>query len=186
MSGDFTPLEFGREPAAVNGSAPVAPGAEEQVEESDWQVRGASHRDIPAVVAGIAELLVELGGKPAPSAALEATARALIDDGDAGVLLVAECEDQIVGVLGVSWQIAIRIPGRYGLIQELWVHPSWRGRTIGGDLLVALFKLARHRQVTRLEVGLPSERFPHLAATEAFYLNNGFTTIGTRMRRLLE
>jgi GNAT superfamily N-acetyltransferase len=135
---------------------------------------------------GIGELLVELGGKPAAPAALEETARALIDDGDAGVLLVAESDGEIVGVLGVSWQIAIRIPGRYGLIQELWVHPSWRGRTIGGDLLVALSTLARHRQVTRLEVGLPSKRFPHLTATEAFYLNNGFGTIGTRMRRLLK
>jgi hypothetical protein len=32
---------------------------------------------------------------------------------------------------------------------------------------------------------LPSERYPHLAATESFYVNNGFTTIGLRMRRLV-
>jgi GNAT superfamily N-acetyltransferase len=137
------------------------------------------------VAAAVSELLVELGGKPAPTTALEETARALIDDDDAGVLLVAAEADQIVGVLGVSWQTAIRIPGRYGLIQELWVHPSWRRKTIGGDLLVALFELAHRHRVSRLEVGLPSENFPHLGATEAFYISNGFTTIGTRMRRLL-
>jgi GNAT superfamily N-acetyltransferase len=168
----------------VNETAPIEPSAQEEWAVS-WQVRPASHADIPAVAAGISELLVELGGKPAATEALEETAHALIDDSDAGVVLVAEEESEIVGVLGVSWQVAIRIPGRYGLIQELWVHPSWRSRTIGGDLLVALFELARRRQVARLEVGLPSERFPHLGATEAFYVNNGFTTIGTRMRRLL-
>jgi GNAT superfamily N-acetyltransferase len=159
-------------------------GAETQLAAS-WQVREAAHADVPAIVAGLSELLVELGGTPAATDALEETAHTLIDDGSLGVLLVAEHDEEIVGALGVSWQIAIRIPGRYGLIQELWVHPSWRGRTIGGDLLVALSKLARRQQISRLEVGLPSERFPHLAATEAFYAHNGFTTIGTRMRRLL-
>ena len=37
----------------------------------------------------------------------------------------------------------------------------------------------------RLEVGLPQESFTHLAATERFYRENGFTPLGPRMRRLL-
>jgi GNAT superfamily N-acetyltransferase len=150
-----------------------------------WEIREATHEDVPAVVAGVCGLVEELGGKALAGVEHEQTAHALIDDGSAGVLLVAENLREIVGVLGVSWQVAIRIPGRYGLIQELWVHPAFRGMTIGGDLVVALFDIARKQGVTRLEVGLPSERFPHLHATEAFYVNNGFTTIGTRMRRLL-
>ncbi|HEX4838127.1 MAG TPA: GNAT family N-acetyltransferase [Solirubrobacteraceae bacterium] len=150
-----------------------------------WRVRAGARGDVAAVAAAVRELLVELGGTPASAQGLEEAARALVEDGDAGALLVADADGELVGVLGVSWQLAMRIPGRYGLIQELWVHPSWRGRTIGGDLLVALFELARERGVARIEVGLPSERFARLAATEAFYANNGFATIGTRMRRLL-
>jgi GNAT superfamily N-acetyltransferase len=169
----------------VSGITPVEPGPEAQWEALKCRVRPATHVDVPAIVTGIGELLVELGGKPAATSALEETAHTLIGDSEAGAVLVAENQGDIVGVLGVSWQIAIRIPGRYGLIQELWVHPAWRGMNVGGDLLVALFELARRRQVPRLEVGLPSERFPHLSATEAFYMNNGFTTIGMRMRRLL-
>jgi GNAT superfamily N-acetyltransferase len=159
-------------------------GAEERWAAS-WRIREATHADVPAVAIAVRELLIELGAAPTLPAALEPPARALIDDGSLGVLLVAEQAAQIVGVLGVSWQISMRIPGRYGLIQELWIHPSWRSRTIGGDLLVAFFELARRQRIDRIEVGLPSERFPHLAATEAFYVNNGFTAIGTRMRRLL-
>jgi GNAT superfamily N-acetyltransferase len=164
---------------------PIEPGSEPQWDALRWNIRPARAEDLPAVVAGIGELLVELGGKPAPAAALEAAARELVSDPDAGVLLLAENQGDIVGVLGVSWQLAIRVPGRYGLIQELWVHPAWRGMTVGGDLLLALFELARLRGIDRLEVGLPGERFPHLSATEAFYMNNGFNTIGMRMRRLL-
>jgi GNAT superfamily N-acetyltransferase len=150
-----------------------------------WEIREATHADVPAVVVGVNRLLEELGGKPGAVDEIEQTAHALTDDSGAGVLLVAENLKEIVGVLGVSWQIAMRAPGRYGLIQELWVHPAFRGMTIGGDLVLALFDIARRQGVTRLEVGLPSGRFPHLAATEAFYLNNGFTSIGMRMRRLL-
>jgi GNAT superfamily N-acetyltransferase len=164
--------------------SPVGPGAEEEWEVS-WEVRTATHADVPEIVAGLSRLLEEIGGVPSATEAMEDTAHELIDNRGAGVLLVAENLSEVVAVLGASWQVAIRVPGRYGLIQELWVHPAFRGMTIGGDLVVALFDVAREHGVTRLEVGLPSERFSHLAATEAFYLNNGFTTIGTRMRRLL-
>jgi GNAT superfamily N-acetyltransferase len=167
----------------VSETTPVDAG--EDWEALTCKVRAAAPADVPAVVAGLGELLVELGGKPAATPALEEAARTLISDPEAGVLLVAENQGNIVGVLGVSWQIAIRVPGCYGLIQELWVHPAWRGMRVGGDLLIALFELARERRVARLEVGLPSDRFPHLSATEAFYMNNGFTPIGMRMRRVL-
>ncbi|HTA96920.1 MAG TPA: GNAT family N-acetyltransferase [Solirubrobacteraceae bacterium] len=164
---------------------PIKPDAEAEWE-NGWRVRQAAHSDVAAVALAVSELLLELGGKPAPIAALEVPVRALIDDRGAGLVLVAESEadGEIIGVLGVSWQIAIRIPGRYGLIQELWVDPAWRYRTIGGDLVEALCVLASRHGIGRIEVGLPGERFPHHAATESFYANNGFSAIGLRMKRL--
>jgi GNAT superfamily N-acetyltransferase len=195
-----------------------------------WRVRAATHHDVPRVATAVRELLLELGGTPPSMPAMEAATRALLDDCDAGALLVAEAgggvpsgdpdrgvvareadrgvvargpdrevvdagaggesivgrpDHEIVGVLGASWQTAIHVPGRYALIQDLWVHPSWRGQAIGSDLLAALFALASQRQITRAEVGLPPERYERLAATEAFYLDNGFAPLGTRMRRAL-
>ncbi len=91
----------------------------------------------------------------------------------------------IVGVLGASWQTAIHVPGRYALVQDLWVAPSHRGQAIGGALLDALFARAREQAMARVEVGLPRESFPGIRATEAFYLHNGFAPLGARMRRLL-
>jgi GNAT superfamily N-acetyltransferase len=152
---------------------------------SDWRIRKAFHPDAPEIAACVAELLIELGGAPTAPSLLAKAALALIDDREAGAVLLADHDRHIVGLLGVSWLQAIRTQGRYGLIQELWVHPAWRSQTIGADLLAALFEFAREREITRLEVGLPGERFPNLAATEAFYTNNGFQMIGTRMRRSL-
>ena len=167
----------------MSGTLPT--DSESRVTANEWKVRPARPMDVGEIAAGVAELLIELGARAPAKNALERAARVLIDDREAGALLVADHEGHAVGLLGASWQFAMRVQSRYGLIQEMWVHPAWRGQTIGADLLVALFELARERGMTRVEVGLPGQRFRNLGATEAFYANNGFETIGTRMRRLL-
>lgn len=151
-----------------------------------WRVRQASPRDARAVAEAVHALLLELGGKPAAVDAIEREAQALLRNPEAGVLLLAESSGTgLVGVLGATWLSALHIPGRYGLIQELWVHPSWRSLTIGRDLIEAVFALARAQRIARVEVGLPSDGFAGLAATEAFYRGNGFELLGARMRRTL-
>jgi GNAT superfamily N-acetyltransferase len=162
-------------PEAPPGSGPVA-GA---------RVRAAAGRDAAAVAAAVEALLVELGGERPSSAQLEEAARSLAEDEGAGALLVAEAEGTIVGILAASWQHAIHVPGRYGTIQDLWVHPEWRSRALGRELVEALAARAAALGVGRLEVGLPQESFPRLEATERFYLDNGFSPLGPRMRRLL-
>jgi branched-chain amino acid aminotransferase len=153
-----------------------------RIEDASWHVRTARGDDIAPVTAAVEQLLLELGGSPAPRAALEAATRELLADGEAGVVLVAQAREGIVGVLGASWQTAIHVPGRYGLIQDLWVHPAWRSRAIGSDLLLALSELAAGRRISRIEVGLPRESFAAVASTELFYRRNGFTSLGPRMR----
>jgi GNAT superfamily N-acetyltransferase len=109
----------------------------------------------------------------------------VLEDPTAGAVLLAGDGEQIAGVLSASWQTAIHVPGRYALIQDLWVSPDHRGQAIGRELLLALFELAVEREIVRVEVGLPSERFAGQRATEAFYLANGFSLLGPRMRQML-
>jgi GNAT superfamily N-acetyltransferase len=170
---ELTPIDQQAQPATAEAAAETA---------TSWHVRTARGDDVPAVVGAIEELLVELGGKPAGTRALEEATRELLADRDAGALLVAQANHAIIGVLGASWQTAIHAAGRYALIQELWVNPSWRSHEVGSDLLIALFALAREREITRVEVGLPHESFTGIVATEVFYRRNGFTPLGPRMR----
>jgi GNAT superfamily N-acetyltransferase len=167
----------------MSRSIPIEAGVGAGAGSASWHVRRAAHRDVVAVAAAVGELLRELGSTPPPPPAMESAARMLLDDPRTGALFVAEGDGAIVGVLGASWQSAIHVPGRYALIQDLWVHPSWRGGGVGAGLLGALFAFARERGLARVEVGLPDERFAGLAATEAFYLARGFTPLGVRMRR---
>jgi GNAT superfamily N-acetyltransferase len=151
----------------------------------DWLVRRATREDLAGVVVAVQELLLELGGAPPEASALEATARELIDDRDSGAVLIVRAGEEIVGMLAASAQLAMHVPGRYALIQDLWVQSAWRSRSIGADLMTALVELARERGFSRIEVGLPRESFPGIAATEAFYRDNDFQPLGPRMRRLL-
>jgi GNAT superfamily N-acetyltransferase len=148
-------------------------------------VRPARIEEAAAVAGAVRELLLELGGTPAALSALEQATRELLEDDAAGAVLVAYDGDEIVGVLAASYQLAIHIPGRYALIQDLWVEADRRGAKIGQELLSALFAIVRERGLSRVEVGLPAERFARLGSTKAFYLANGFTHLGARMRQEL-
>jgi GNAT superfamily N-acetyltransferase len=117
---------------------------------------------------------------------VEEATRALIKDPELGTLLIAETASELIGVLAASWQHAVHVPGRYGTIQDLWVHPAWRSRAIGHELVEAYAALARERGAQRLEVGLPREDFARIEATEAFYRANGFEHLGPRMRKKLD
>jgi len=155
--------------------------------EPKCQVRKATQADVPAVAVAIGRLLVELSGGGPATSELEVAATELVRDRGMGALLVADGggEDGIVGVLAASWQHAIHVPGRYGTIQDLWVHPGWRSRAIGQELIEAFCALARREGAKRVEVGLPRGDFERIEATTAFYRANGFEHLGPRMRRKL-
>jgi GNAT superfamily N-acetyltransferase len=161
------------EPAVSSPAAGEAPA---------WRIRQASADDAAAVAAAVGDLLVELGGRRPSEEALEAEARTLLGDPREGVGFVAEAGERIVGVLVASWLRAMHVPGRYALIQDLWVDPDWRSRRIGADLVAALAAFAREQQVTRIEVGLPRESFAGIGATVGFYAGNDFESLGIRMR----
>jgi GNAT superfamily N-acetyltransferase len=154
--------------------------------EADWVVRIAGEGDAEALAAGVGRLLTELGAGSPPPDLLCASAARLLGDPDAGVALVAEAEGRLVGLLAASLQEAIHIPGRYAIVQDLWVEPAWRSRLVGAGLIDAFLDVASARGVKSVEVGLPKARFLGLEATENFYRTNGFALVGSRMRRTLK
>ncbi len=64
----------------------IAPGT------SGWDVRPARPEDAAAVATGVAALLCELGATPPSHAAIEAEARAHIDDPSLGIVLIATAD----------------------------------------------------------------------------------------------
>lgn len=153
---------------------------------AEWLVRPAAVEDAEAVAISVQRLLHELGATPAPAQALAEAARAILAGvPETGAVYVAQAEERIIGVLAASFQEAIHVPGRYALIQDLWVEPSWRGQLVGAGLMDAFVGGVGELGIGVVEVGLPQARFSGLEATEAFYSANDFVLLGRRMRRVL-
>lgn len=159
--------------------------SEGQVASPAWRIRQAMAGDVPPAAAAVGELLEELGGRRPAPAELETEARALVEDPELGALLVAEADGKVIGVLAASFTRAMHVPGRYAVIQDLWVDPAWRSRSVGAELVEAIAAVARRHGMERIEVGLPREDFAAIKATEGFYARNEFASLGIRMRRLL-
>jgi GNAT superfamily N-acetyltransferase len=149
------------------------------------RVRRAVDADASSVAQAVRELLVELGGTPPDVVAMEAAARTVIADGDTGVVLVAEQANRgtMVGVLAANFVVTVHAGGVYGLVQDLWVDAGARSCGVGAELVSAFCALAAERGAGRIEVGIPRDGFPALAATRRFYERNGFDMVGARMRR---
>lgn len=83
--------------------------------------------------------------------------RKIINNSDLGLILVAEDEEKIVGVITLSYPVAIRCSGSYARIEEYIVDEFVRGRGIGGMLLDAAIKEAEENGCYDMQVNNPSE-----------------------------
>lgn len=152
-----------------------------------YHTRLARLSDTPQIVNGVCSLRAEIRGvasiEPTPEA--EAVCRRIIEGQSPGAIFVACSDDQqLIGLVTLSIQEAIRVGGSYGLIQELWVHPEHRSYAIGAGLVEAVESYCRKEGLGNIEVGLPSQHFPQHQRTYRFYQRCGFVEQGPRMRKV--
>ncbi len=108
------------------------------------------------------------------------TFKALLS-GTRGEVLVADEAGSLLGVVTVSYNLAIRYAGEYAQLEELIVNPSARGKNVGGLLVQAAIESARMRGCVEFGLYL-------LESTELnrpFYEKYGFRHIGSEMRQRL-
>jgi GNAT superfamily N-acetyltransferase len=109
-----------------------------------------------------------------------ATFKALLD-GIRGEVLVADEGGTLLGVVTVSYNLAIRYAGEYAQLEELIVDPAARGKNVGGLLVEGAIERARTRGCAEFGLYL-------IEATERnrpFYEKYGFRYVGSEMRQRL-
>jgi len=149
-------------------------------------IRRAEARDLPTVFALVEELLTELGEEGQETGSLAVDQLSSLCEGlaDTHLAFLAETpEGEAVGVLTVAESFALYAKGQYGIINELYVRPTFRSTAVGAQLIATA---ARHGQSLgwrRIDVTAPeSERW---ARTRDFYARQGFVFAGPKLKRLL-
>lgn len=101
-------------------------------------------------------------------------------EGGYRVFLARDEEGKAVGLLTHTVSFAIHANGPYGVIDEMWVAPTWRSRGLGRDLLNAAKALGRELRWSRIDVTAPeSARWER---TRAFYEREGFSFTGPKLK----
>jgi ribosomal protein S18 acetylase RimI-like enzyme len=83
--------------------------------------------------------------------------RKILNDLSLGVVIVAELGSKLLGVITLSYPVAIRRGGHYSRIEEYIVDESFRGMRIGSKLLDAAIKAAQEHGCYDIQVNNPSD-----------------------------
>jgi len=101
---------------------------------------------------------------------------------DSGVVVLAKLNSEIVGFISLIESNAIYAGGKFGIINELYVHPEYRSSGIGAKLIGYVQKSSENKNWTRLELSTPDELEWH--RTIMFYEKEGFETVGLKMKKM--
>jgi len=137
------------------------------------QTRPATREDQPRVFA----LIEQLTGESPNSSWVEVYNSHLRRE--RGAVIIAENDQEILGVATVSYNLTVRFGGEYCELEELIVDESARGLNLGRILVQQTIDDARERGCA--EIGL--YLVPSTEGNRGFYEKLGFVNIGTEMRQ---
>ena len=141
-------------------------------------IRDATTSDLPACVDMLNALSAATGAGP------RAFSKTVFDELIAhtrGAIALAEEESTILGMVTVSYNVALRFDGEYCQLEELVVSPAARGKRVGGLLLQHAIDAARARGCADMGLYL-IEATTH---NQPFYEKFGFVAVGQEMRQRL-
>lgn len=102
------------------------------------------------------------------------TFRKVVEE-EQGTILLADEDGQILGMLTLSYPVAIRCGGIYSCIEEFIVTEKARGKGVGGKLLKAAIRKAAEKGSHELQVNRPSEvGYP-------VYIRHGWEDLGKHL-----
>jgi GNAT superfamily N-acetyltransferase len=102
----------------------------------------------------------------------------VLKDPELGSMLVADEDGILLGVITLSYPMAVRFAGIYTCVEEFIVSEKARGKGVGGKLLEAALAEARAKGCYEIQVNDPSKfGYP-------VYLRHGFKDTGKHVKQV--
>ena len=105
--------------------------------------------------------------------------RELVTDDDKGTIIIADRENDIIGMISLSYATSMGSYGIYSCIHGLIVNEKARGERVGSKLLETAIATSESKGCFYIELGGPSEEGYLL------YSHYGFKDIGKHLRKHL-
>ncbi|RMG93795.1 MAG: GNAT family N-acetyltransferase [Candidatus Dadabacteria bacterium] len=126
-------------------------------------IRAANATDVPELCRLLGQLFrLEADFSPDPSRQAKGLERLLAADPSRAAVFVAEAGGRVVGMVSLQVLVSTAEGGEVGLLEDLIVDESLRGRGIGTALLAAAEGWARSRGLLRLQLLADRENGPAL------------------------
>jgi GNAT superfamily N-acetyltransferase len=119
---------------------------------NELNIRSATTGDIPALVALLSSLFSIEADFDIDTERQECGLALMLERPDERCILLAESDGKIVGMVTLQVLISTAEGGPVGLIEDMVVHESARGRGVGKKLLAAMETWAWERGLTRLQL----------------------------------
>jgi GNAT superfamily N-acetyltransferase len=135
------------------------------------QIRQATLSDVPQLC-GLLEVLFAQEADFMPD--VERQTRGLhmiIEKPEIGRIYCAAHEASIVGMISILYTVSTAEGGRAAWMEDMVVHPDWRGHRIGEQLLQSAVEKAREAGCNRITLLTDTDN----AAAIRFYSRAGFT-----------
>ena len=117
-----------------------------------WIIREARSSDIPAMVELLRELFTLETDFAVDADRQQRGLEILLQEWDTAGIWVADADGRVVGMCTVQVLISTAEGGPVGLVEDVVVEPSFRGKGIGRALLEALEAWAAENGLSRLQL----------------------------------
>lgn len=144
-------------------------------------VREATAVDIPDMIRLLGHLFAQEAEFAPDESAQRRGLGMILNDPDTGVLLVAEDEGQIIGMVGLLYTVSTALGARVALLEDMVVAPEARNRGAGLALLDAAIAHAKADGCRRITLLTDGDN----KAAQRFYAGAGFAASEMLPMRLM-
>jgi GNAT superfamily N-acetyltransferase len=145
------------------------------------RVTSATSDDIPALQYLLGLLFSQEAEFEADPEVQKAGLQQLLDSPELAQILVLRAGGAAVGMVNLLFTVSTALGGRVAILEDMVMHPEWRGGGAGSKLLLAAIDLCKSRGCRRITLLTDGSNL----GAQRFYARHGFSPSAMLPMRLL-
>lgn len=147
-------------------------------------IERAEISQVNLIIKLLKELYIELGEEEGAILFLNAELiKDVLESKQTEIYLVFNHNKEAIGIATLTECQSIYAGGKYGLIDEMYIEPGYRSKSIGSLIIENIKRIGNAKQWKRIDVTAPTEE--RWKRTIGFYEKCGFVFTGPKLKLIL-